>query len=302
MSIALAKVMPYLENIVDSGGPKRDEYGSVIHALDVIHKHEFSIVDGRSERANVFEPFSDFIRNNWSIFRTTLSMQGFSFAKPHGYAGDFEIIERIYGRMASHHPNILNWDLFFHAGVAPNAVRNRAEILRNLVEEMSPRELISVGCGPALDVFGAFAGTHFQPKVSFLDNDAKALERAKVNMSVWSGEKQFVQRNALRFRSESDYDLIWSAGLFDYLNDKAGVFLLKRLKEMLKPHGKLALGNFSHENASRSYMELIGEWFLVHRTKDDLMRLAGDGGFSKNRINVFADDTGVNLFLIAENA
>ena len=75
----------------------------------------------------------------------------------------------------------------------------------------------------------------------------------------------------------------------------------RRLKEMISAKGKVVIGNFSDNNASRPYMECIGSWVLIHRSADDLLRLAKEAGFSPSRTHIIADGTNVNLFLIAEN-
>jgi extracellular factor (EF) 3-hydroxypalmitic acid methyl ester biosynthesis protein len=95
--------------------------------------------------------------------------------------------------------------------------------------------------------------------------------------------------------------MIWSSGLFDYLNEKTAIFLLSRLRAMLAPNGRVILGNFSHVNPSRPYMEIVGEWFLIHRDEQDLRQMANAAGFDAEKISVTSDVTGVNLFLIASN-
>ena len=61
----------------------------------------------------------------------------------------------------------------------------------------------------------------------------------------------FVQRNALRFRPQRTYDLVWSAGLFDYFEDALFVTTLSRLLKATAADGELVVGNFSTQNPSR---------------------------------------------------
>jgi cyclopropane fatty-acyl-phospholipid synthase-like methyltransferase len=231
-------------------------------------------------------------------------MQGFAYAKPHGYAGDFEMIERIYNRSISTLDFVHKWDMFFHETPAADAVRNRAILVRSILDEERPESLLSVGCGPGLDVRDAFAGNEYLQHVDFLDNDEKAIARSKINNAWAQGTSRkvgFFVKNALRFRPTTPYDLVWSSGLFDYLNDNTFLFLFRRLKEMISAKGKVVIGNFSDNNASRPYMECIGSWVLIHRSADDLLRLAKEAGFSPSRTHIIADGTNINLFLIAEN-
>jgi len=167
--------------------------------------------------------------------------------------------------------------------------------------------LLSVGCGPGLDVRDILLGETPPRHVTLLDNDEKAIARARANLSIVAGMApgttlEFVCRNAFRWKSDRRFDLIWSSGLFDYLNDKTAVFLLKRLRETTAPRGHVVVGNFAEDHVSRPYMETIGEWYPIHRSPEDLIRLAVAAGFEEAKAEVIVDDSGVNLFLVAEAA
>ncbi len=305
MKISPADAVHYLDTIVTNGGPDIEDYLPVANALNVIHQHEYVIKDGISTRTRTLQPFEGFLQRHWKIFRTTASMQGFAYAKPHGYAGDFEIIERIYNRSVTHLDHLRKWDIFWQRNPAAEAVRNRAALVNRFIEEQRPASLLSVGCGPALDIRDAASSNPDLIRIDFLDNDEKAIVRAKTN-NAWASDASrkvaFIVKNALRFKPTEPYDLVWCSGLFDYLNDKTFVFLLRRLKDMVATKGKLVVGNFSHDNPSRSYMESVSGWLLIHRSTADLIRLAIEAGFPSNCTQVVADDTGVNLFIIAESA
>jgi len=47
------------------------------------------------------------------IYCTTDTMQGYVLMKPHGYSGDFVVIERIYSGWLSPKQHLINWDRFF---------------------------------------------------------------------------------------------------------------------------------------------------------------------------------------------
>jgi hypothetical protein len=53
------------------------------------------------------------------------------------------------------------------------------------------------------------------------------------------------------------YDLVYSAGLFDYLKDRAARAAGARLAGALAPGGSAVIGNFDVANPTRSLMELI---------------------------------------------
>jgi cyclopropane fatty-acyl-phospholipid synthase-like methyltransferase len=126
---------------------------------------------------------------------------------------------------------------------------------------------------------------------------AKALNRNHLN------KIEFVHKNIFKHQEEAKFDLIWSAGLFDYFDDKAFVMILKKMKGWLNPTGEIIIGNFNEShNPSRNYMEILGDWHLHHRTTSQLTELAKEAGFTTNSLRIGEEKENVNLFLHAKNS
>jgi SAM-dependent methyltransferase len=78
------------------------------------------------------------------------------------------------------------------------------------------------------------------------------------------------------------FDLVYSAGLYDYIwtdpqhNDKGAVALTKNIFDLVKPGGSLIVGNFGPNNPRdlRFAMEYVYEWFLIYRTKQEMLDFA----------------------------
>lgn len=283
-------IRDFLETVIEAGGPEPSQYREVAALFDVIRDEEFIEENGLAKRVGYNEVFRDIAARHWSVFNSTATMQGYARLKPHGYAGDFEIIERIYNRNLSGEGSLRKWDEFFHLADAVQAVRNRAGVLRGICAETSPEAILSVGCGPGLDIRPMVVDGGGLRRVVMLDNDPNALKRSGANLAAGaaaSGVDVGLEcRNALRWKSEERFDLVWSSGLFDYLADKTASFLIKRLREVLKPGGRLVIGNFGRENATRAYSEVVGDWLLIHRTPEDMVRIARDAGFSDGKLRV----------------
>ena len=124
-----------------------------------------------------------------------------------------------------------------------------------------------------------------------------AIEHARKLCAPFAKRVEFYHRNVLRFLPAKGYELVWSAGLFDYLTDRTFVYLLKALMAVTKRGGEVVVGNFSDFNPSRDYMELLGDWVLQHRTRDHLRELALEAGAAADSIEVQWEPEGVNLFL-----
>ncbi len=127
-----------------------------------------------------------------------------------------------------------------------------------------------------------------------IEQDQNAVNYAQELCKNFLPNITFHVKNALRFQSTTKYDLIWSAGLFDYFDDKVFVHLLKKLGSMLEGGGEIVIGNFSTMNPSKSYMEVF-EWHLHHRSPNTLKYLAKSAGFTN--ITIGKEPEGVNLFL-----
>jgi hypothetical protein len=141
-------------------------------------------------------------------------------------------------------------------------------------------------------------------EIALLDQDATALEHAHDRIQGLAAEAgtevklRCINKSIKTVIAEGlddSYDLVYSAGLFDYLNDRAARMAGARLVGALAPGGKAVIGNFNTANPTRPLMELILDWPLQHRSADDLSRLFGDLG---SNMTVEQEATGVNLFAV----
>jgi len=235
---------------------------------------------------------SDFLKN---------TIQGHGYTKPYGYAGDFQIIDFIYTYRKSEIDKFRLWDEFFHQQEAPKAVRNRKDYFREKVAQRM-REggtLLNVASGPARELHELYSeNPRINIKTTCIDMDENAIEYAKMLNHDYLGKIDFIHKNIFRFNTDNHFDIIWSAGLFDYFDNRAFILLLKRFKKWLKDNGEIIIGNFNENyNPSRAYMEVFGEWYLIHRTEEQLYCLANQAGFADSEISVGCESENVNLFL-----
>jgi ubiquinone/menaquinone biosynthesis C-methylase UbiE len=234
------------------------------------------------------------------------TMQGFGLLKPYGYAGDFMMIDKIYTHWESGIPKYKIWDEYFHNHAAPKAVRNRKKyfkkVFTNLASQTDEKlHILNVASGPArdlLEIMEIADEKEIPVSATCVDIDENAVQYARKLLKPYEHNVSFVHKNMFFFSSESRYDLVWSAGLFDYFNDRMFRLGLSKMKKWVRPGGTIIIGNFNKENnPSRDYMEIFGEWYLNHRTKGELINLALDAGFERENICVSSEEENVNLFL-----
>lgn len=235
------------------------------------------------------------------------TVQGHGLRKPFGYAGDFMMIDMIYTQQTSKEPAYRGWDEYFHQQAAPRAVRNRKayfkEWVARSVRTRGATRLLNVASGPGRDLAEAYAALRrpTQLQTTCVELDPRAIAYAEVLLHRYRHFVDFVEKNALRFQTSERYDLIWSAGLFDYFDDRTFVRLLGRFRSWLPPGGEAVVGNFNADhNPSRDYMELLGDWHLNHRTEAQLISLGERAGFERRQLHVGREPENVNLFLHAK--
>lgn len=295
MMQAIEENVRYLETVVSAGGPKPEDYPVLADIFSRLHAASYREVDGLSQMTAPIRPLEAFLEANRDIFRNTESMQGFAFTKPRGYAGDFEIIERIYDTVISADAQLGSWDRFFHSAGGANAVRNRPGYIEAILRKGNYETMLSLGCGSARDL-SVTNGPGTLQHITLVDTDPDALAQARVNLSNPKIEYTFLQKNVLRLREAGPFDLIWSAGLFDYLNDRLAIHLLGKARNFMNDGARIVIGNFSKNHESRPYMELVCEWRLIHRSEQEMANLMTAAGFEAKNVTVESDETGVNLF------
>jgi len=278
------------QRIISRGGPEVYEYAFLKEVPE--RMSGTSLVDQRK----IYDVFSPLL--------TVDSMIGFTFQKPHGYAGDFELIDRIYNQWHSKNSNLYKWDVFYNKLEAAIAVRNRKKYFKELVELTELKHetpvVLNLGSGPCSDLYEFLQSkSKHVTRFDCLDMDENAIKFGSSVCDNYIEKIKFIHKNAFRFKPDYQYELIWSAGLFDYFNNKLFVRLLNRMYALVKKGGELVVGNFSNNNPSRDVMEVFGQWYLHHRGEAELIGLALKAGIPRESIKVSAEAEGVNLFLHA---
>ncbi len=225
--------------------------------------------------------------------------------KPCGYAGDYLLLDGIHTQHIAERGKARVWDELFHLYPGAQAVRQRAQVFGQVCRTMAhdlgrPIAVLDLGCGSGREVYAALqADGGLIERLRLVDLDAGALAYAQgliLSLGAQAPAIEAERLNVLRLHAGGDHDLIWAAGLFDYLDDRAAALLIRRLWRDLRPGGRVVFGNFHPRNPSRAAMELCGQWFLIYRTAQELEALARRAGVPAENVRVFAEPLGINLF------
>ena len=283
-----------VEAIHDKGGPVETDYPELLAGLHDVAGVLWADPGRRDDVDRMLEACGP-------AFDTD-TMQGFAWRKPLGYAGDFITIDKFHTNSCHPDPVLGRWDAFSQAQPGAGAVRNRARYLRHLVERLEktlghPLHVLNVACGPCHDVLQYYE-QHPESETRFdcIDLDSRALDHARKVCGEQNGRVRYECADARRYDSSIRYDLIWSAGLFDYFPPEVFSKALGHLSRLLGPGGRIVVGNFCSTDPNRAYMDVL-DWRLHRRSPTVLRRLAEAAGFQSGAIHVEREPLGVNLFL-----
>ena len=243
-----------------------------------------------------------------------------TFAKPLGYAGDYEMVNQLLGdpqQGTSTYFQVVNAQ-FLKAAVA-EAHRNRIEILVDFlhraaaVAEREQRQvrILNVGCGPAVEIQRfielypdparlSFTLVDFSEETlaytrSCIDGVARAkgktVDVQYVHESVHDLLKRAVRPDAV---ADSElFDFVYCAGLFDYLSDKVCARLLQYFVQRSREGGSIFVTNVHSNNPNTGVMEHVMEWHLIYRDERMIESVLPS---PREDTRIYTDDTGVNLF------
>ena len=203
-----------------------------------------------------------------------------AFSKPRGYAGDAVMLDYIY------RPRPLSLsEVGKQLHSATTGVSSAKSIswrrdhlgteIAKVIDDVPDASILSVASGHLreLDVVRELADQR-DFRIDALDQDEESLKEAVCSYPDFNINP--IHRSIthlFKTKEEACYDLIYSAGLFDYLSIKAGSALLQKLLELLKPDGRLIVGNYATDNFGRGYMEGMMDWCLLYRDEADLIDL-----------------------------
>ena len=240
--------------------------------------------------------------------------------KPLGYAGDFEMMNQIYrgafegkdlfGKLLHHYTTteLSAQSVLFRK---PYFCGHYKRILKERGEKKV--NILSLASGPCVE-FQSLIEELTQEELSrinltLLDLDPMSLEHAQskiyeqclrhdktVNIKFIRTSVKVFMEGASPFKD--DFDLIYSGGLFDYLDNQVSTSIITNLYKLLGDGGRLSIGNFTKDNSTKAFCHLITDWHLIHKTEEEIRDWARYTDCKK--ITVDYDIHNINAFLVLE--
>ncbi len=243
-----------------------------------------------------------------------------TFAKPLGYAGDYEMVNQILGDPQQGPTTYFQMvNTLFLASPVAQAHRNRIEILvdrlQSTIEQAKAAgrafRVLDIGCGPAKEVLRLLGSEQDAECLEFtlMDFSEETLRYTELQLSQANGRRarpatlKYINdsvhnllKRAVRnewIPLEERYDLVYCAGLFDYLSDKVAARLLEYLTARTRPGGRVLVTNVHPCNQQRGVMDHVLEWHLIYRDETQLRSVLPSPRCEEQ---LYTDETGVNVF------
>ena len=243
------------------------------------------------------------------------------FTKPLGYAGDYGMVQLMLGNPfqgESIFGKLLNFAFLRTGPVAAhqNRIDYLVATLRDVVGKRAAKGLktriLNLGCGPAEEVQRFIESEAMSESCEFqlLDFNEETLaftERQLGETAANAGRKvsvEFIKESIQGFVREvknggyeqGEYDLVYCAGLFDYLDQRFCQKLTGLMSSLIKEGGLAVVTNVSRENSIPAVMADFLEWVLIERTEEEMYDLVPTDNLSLlNELK--SDSTRINLFL-----
>jgi len=282
---------------------------------EIMEYEQASLRDGREDKVYKLKKLfvqrirQEFLHGDYIVW---------SYEKPHGYAGDYKIIEDIYQNEPRTSGFARLYDNYFMMSSISVAVRNRKEDFRRYLQKFvrsrkgQKIRILNIGSGPARELFDLFSSLTEEDAanitVDCLDNDQRSLDYAR-KLMYKRPEVNFMKENAVRLALKKDisaaipctYDCIYSTGLFDYFDDRITARLLSNLRLLLNKNGQMMISDVrdKYSNPSVHFMEWVGDWNLIYREDERFRRLFVDAGFSKENLSIGYEQQGILQYITA---
>jgi extracellular factor (EF) 3-hydroxypalmitic acid methyl ester biosynthesis protein len=205
-----------------------------------------------------------------------------AFEKPRGYAGDAELIDLMYGcgprlRQTTTLGERLYAREFELSG--SRSVRYRRMCLASEIDgaetDGTRPSVLAVACGHLREAELSASVRDGRVRITALDQDPDSIavvgrEYGLLGVAAHVG----TVLDIIRHRVHAQYfNLVYAAGLYDYLGAHIGAALTAALFRMLAPGGRLVIANFTPQTRDAAYMEACMDWQLVYRDESRMEAL-----------------------------
>jgi extracellular factor (EF) 3-hydroxypalmitic acid methyl ester biosynthesis protein len=290
----------------------------IIAAFNGQHQRFEEMISALPPEARVAH--QDFVRRHWHKLFLGSPFGHRTYHKPIGYAGDYEMMNMIYRNQPegrSLYEKLIH--LLLVSQWPAKSVRNRiAHLGENILAETARvartgriARILNVGCGPAREIQDFLQNTQLSNQADFMLIDFNEETLLHAGQKLVEAKRQFsrcteirteqisvyelLKRTQRRTADAEKFDLIYCAGLFDYLAPDTCRALLDLWHDSLAPGGLMLVANMTDTKPFRHFIEFVLDWQLIYRHGAEILSLVPE--HCRETTRVIAEPTSVNLFL-----
>lgn len=264
----------------------------------------------------------EFVRRQWHRLFLCAPFGHRTFHKPLGFAGDYEMMDMIYRNQPegrSLYEKLIH--LLLLSQWPAQSVRNRVTHLnKSLISEIARvaragrrARILNVGCGPARELQNFLRDSPLSHEMdcTLLDFNQETLHYASsklnelkrqharrgrigtANISVNQLLRRAVRQGDLGLNGP--FDLIYCAGLFDYLAENTCRELVNLFYQNIAPGGLVLVANMDDSKPFRNFIEFVLDWQLIYRQAPAIEQFAPPAARAARQ--VVGEGAWGNLFL-----
>jgi extracellular factor (EF) 3-hydroxypalmitic acid methyl ester biosynthesis protein len=246
------------------------------------------------------------------IYQSAVFKRGFE--KPHGYPGDFQMLEGVYNNRELSSGIGRYIDRYGLDVPYAVAIRHRKDKMRDILYDFinASREqslqIINLASGACRDIREMFLRPITYPgtvTLTCIDQDPIAIEYSRQTLAeigLGNINVELVQGNILRLEAldlgpDGSVDMIYSIGIADYLQDRMLKKIFSDSYAKLKTGGKLVIAYKDRDSHRPIALNWYGDWYFIPRNEDELIELINASMGAENiSISIEREDSGVIFF------
>ena len=236
------------------------------------------------------------------------------FEKPRGYPGDYEMLEVVYDDLEiskglGKYIDRYGLDVPYSIGI-----RARKDLMKEILyrflnnnseKNLSIMNLASGGCRELREMFGFPITYRGKAEIICIDQDEESIKFSRQQLSDLNTKNvhiHFIQGDILRLESldigeDNSFDMIYSIGVADYLQDRILAKIFKDCYRKLKPGGKLIVAYKDKDVHKPLALNWYADWCFVPRNEQDVVSLIYDSiGRENISLEIKKIDSGVIFF------
>jgi len=239
-----------------------------------------------------------------------------AFEKPHGYPGDYTTLELVYDDRVVSEGIGKYLDRYGINSPYSQAIRLRKDLMRDLLAafiagstqpELTILNLASGGCREIREL--CRRELPHTGKVHFvcIDQDTRALDFSREKLSGIVPANltvDLVQGNILRLEDldlgpDGRFDMIYSIGIADYLQDRMLKKIFQDSFKKLAPGGRLVVAYKDKDRHKPIAFHWYGDWYFIPRNEQELLGLVYEALPADNiRIHIEREPSGIIFFAV----